>query len=443
MNFYKYLSALVQFLVLLPAAASCYFPARNKMKYTPLKTAALCGAILIPYSFLAALLHSAWNINVNTILLPSLVLFFFLYRLTVTIDLPRVLAIYVGVCAVQTFPAQFACSLDAKLHPTSGVANLSIEAAFFQLILACLIVAAFIYPACKIFPWSVDNMNFPKIWYFITILSLAFLIFNLLSVPRSYSTLHTGRISYLFPLLEICLLTLLIVIYVLFYRGTMMILEYAQLKEHSQLLEMQSHQYRTLQEHMNQTARLRHDFRHSVRLLSSLAEKNDIESIRAHLAEYETRLAETTPACYCSNSALNALFGYYHEMAVSAGIHTDWKIELPDSLTVSELDMAGLFGNLMENAIAGCLEVSDNLRYFCLTAVMQHGNRLYVVSTNSFGGKVRISKDGYRSTKHNGKGTGLISISAIAEKYHGSVRASNSDKEFFVDVVLKISDSIN
>ena len=438
MNIYEYLSVLLQFLVLLPAAASCYFPLKNQMKYTPLKTAAICGTILLSYSLFCAYLHEALQIEVNTILLPSLVLFFFLYKHTITVDLSRTLAVYVGVCAVQTFPAQFAYVLDAYLHPMSGAAYLSTEAAFFQFGLSCLIVLAFIYPACQIFSCAVENLNFPKIWYSTVILSFVFLIFNVLSVPRSYSTLHVGRISYLFPLMEVCALILLIVIYVLFYSGAMMILEHTRLKERSQLLEMQSHQYRTLQEHMNQTARLRHDFRHSVHLLSSLAEKNDIENIRTHLAEYETRLAENTTANYCSNVALNALFGYYHELAVSAGIDTDWKIELPEPLTVSELDMAGLFGNLMENAIAGCLEVSYNLRYFCLTAEIQHGNRLYVVSTNSFSGKVRKWKDGYRSTKHSGKGTGLVSISAIAEKYQGSARASNNDKEFFVDVVLKI-----
>lgn len=231
---------------------------------------------------------------------------------------------------------------------------------------------------------------------------------------------------------------ILTAIYVLFYRGTTVILEHARLKEHTQLLEMQSRQYRALQEHMRQTAGLRHDFRHSVRLLSSLAEKGDIGSIRAHLAGYEARLAENTPVNYCANAALNALFGYYYEMAVSAGIDTDWHIELPEPLPATELDMVSLFGNLMENAIDGCRTAQSGRRYFCLTTQIRHGNRLYIVSTNNFDGKVQKEKDGYRSTKHSGNGIGLTAIAAVAEKYGGSAQASNSDTEFFVDVVLKI-----
>ena len=125
-------------------------------------------------------------------------------------------------------------------------------------------------------------------------------------------------------------------------------------------------------------------------------------------------------------------------MAVSAGINTDWNISLPEPLTVSELDMAALFGNLMENAIAACISVPKEKRYFSLTSEIRHGNSLYIVSTNSFDGSVRKAKDGYHSTKHSGTGTGLVSITAIAEKYGGSAHASNNEQEFFVDVILKL-----
>ena len=92
----------------------------------------------------------------------------------------------------------------------------------------------------------------------------------------------------------------------------------------------------------------------------------------------------------------------------------------------------------MENAIDGCLTIPEGGRYFCLTTENRHGNKLYIVSTNSFDGKVRKGKDGYHSTKHSGNGIGLTAIAAVAEKYGGSAQASNSDTEFYMDVTLKI-----
>lgn len=438
MDINKFLSALLQFLILLPGAVSCYLPAKNRMKYSPAKTAALCLAVILPYSAAAALLCTLFSVNASLLLLTSLVLFFFLYRRTVDLALSCTLAIYVGVCAIETFPIQFSFSFDAILHPTSGAAEFSPEAALFRLGLSALLLAAFVYPATHHFPLAVDRLIFPKIWYSTVALSSVFLIYNTLAVPLSYSTLHAGRMQWLFPLFEAGAFTVLVVIYVLFYRGTNIILEHVELRERTRSFEMQSRQYRTLQEHIRQTARLRHDFRHSVRLLVTLAEKGDTDSIRAHLAEYEVSLLESVPLNYCANAVLNALFGYYHEMAVSAEIRTDWHIELPDPLPFLELDMAALFGNLIENALAGCETAPPEARYFCLTTEVRHGNILYIVSTNSFDGNTRKSRDGYCSTKHSGTGIGLTSIWAISEKYGGSAKASNSDTEFFVDVALKI-----
>lgn len=434
----EWLNVFIQLLVLIPAALSCYYTTKNQMKYTMSRTALICFAAIFPYSVLAALLCSAFHIDANLVFLPSLIGFFFVFRNTVTASLPKCLAIYVGVCAVQTFPAQFAYCFDAFLHPESGAADFSTEAALFQLALSCLIAAAFAWPAIRHFYRMVDLLDHQKIWYSAVALSSVVLIINVACIPQSYSNLHAGRSGRLFPLIEVGMLAILTSIYLLFYYGTSVILEHAKLKEHTHLLEMQSHQFRELQEYMRQTSRLRHDFKHSVHLLSALADKGEYESIRAHLSEYDRRLSENISINYCSNAALNALFGYYHEMANSENIRTNWKIELPEPLTISELDMAALFGNIMENAISACATLPKEERYFNLTAELRHGNSLYVVSTNSFDGNVRKGKDGYHSTKHSGHGTGLISIAAVAEKYGGSAQFSNSDKEFYADVVMKI-----
>lgn len=437
-NTYKWLSILLQLLVLIPSTASCYLSAKNQMKYSPGKTAALCTALLLPYSLVFAALHVLLHIDIYAMLLPSLVVFFFLYRRTVNLDFPRALAIYTGICAIETFPAQFAYSLDAALHPASGAANLSPEGALFHLGLSLLLLAAFSYPATRHFTQTVDTLDAARVWHSTTLLSSLFFFFNILAVPRSYSTLYAGRMKLLFPAFEVVALAVLVTIYLLFYQGANVILEHTALQERTRLLEMQSHQYLALQEYMRQTARLRHDFRHSIRLLASLAERDDIDSIRRHLAEYQVSLEGNAVVNYSKNAALNALFGYYQEAASSAGIETDWHIALPDPLPFPELDMAALFGNLLENAIAGCRTLPPGSRYFCLTAEIRHENRLYVVSTNSFDGNVKKDKAGYRSTRHSGLGTGLASIAAVAEKYGGTAKASNTDRDFFVDVVLKL-----
>lgn len=438
MNFHTWLCALPQFLVLFPAAVLCYFPMKNQMKYTPAKTAALCTAFLLPYSLISALLCVLLQAGMNTLLPPALILFFILYRCTVKTDLARTLATYIGVCALQAFPAQFSYSFDARLNPGSGAAYFSVNAAFFQFGIACLLTAVLFYPAYHHFAWMIDQLDFPKVWYSTAALSLVFLILNALCIPHSYSTLYVGRMFFIFSVVEVGALALLLFLYLIFYHMAVVIMEHARLREQSQLLELQAEQYQALQNHMLQTSRLRHDFKHSIHILSGLTNEGDLESLKAYLKEYEQQPDIGTPVHYCANAALNALFNHYRDMAETAGIHICWQLTIPEPLTVSELDMASLFGNLMENAIAGCLKLPEGKRYFSLSSEVRHGSSLYIVSTNSFDGQTKKDRDSYLSTRHSGKGIGLLSISAVAEKYHGSVRISNSDQEFFVDVMIRV-----
>ncbi len=433
----EWVSILLQFLILVPAALSCYLPVKNQMRFPKGKTIALCCLAAVLFSFIGASITTLWNVALNAVGLPILVLSFFLYRWTVKLDLPRSAAVFIGVCAIETFPVQLGIIADIFFF-RSETENMTLQGCAVLLGSSCLMLAAFTYIARERFSRAVDALDMPIIWYSTVVVSAIFLIVNTLASPASYALIRNSRLRFLYPMFEACAFVVLITVYALFYGVATGITEHEKFEKRSQILEMQAHQIRDLQEHIQQTARLRHDFRHSVHLLSTLADSGDLESIRAHLSEYGQRLAESVPVQYCSNAALNALFGYYREMADSEKIKTDWKIELPEPLTVSELDMAALFGNIMENAIFACTTLPEGERYFNLTAELRHGNNLYIVSTNSFDGKVRKGKNGYCSTKHSGSGTGLISIAAAAEKYGGSVQVSNSDREFFVDVMMKI-----
>lgn len=311
-------------------------------------------------------------------------------------------------------------------------------AALFQFALCCLLAGLLAFPCAKTYSTLVDRLSEPRVWYpFLAVHSILFL-FNLLMIPHSYAVLHTGRVFSSFLILEAVLLVLFLFLHAVFYRVADVVLKHAELTQRSHFLEMQAEQYQTLQNHMRQTRRLRHDFRQSVHILTALAEEGDLPGLQAYLRQYEQRLDAEAPANYCANAALNALFNYYKAMADAQGIQTLWKISLPEPLTISELDMASLLGNLMENAIAGCATAPEGERRFALDLETRQGNFLYIVSTNSFDGRPRTNGGQYLTTKQTGEGLGLLSISAVAEKYQGYARMSHKDTEFFVDVMLKI-----
>ncbi len=92
-----------------------------------------------------------------------------------------------------------------------------------------------------------------------------------------------------------------------------------------------------------------------------------------------------------------------------------------------------------ENALSGCMTVSEKEnRYHCLSVTVKNDVNLYIVSTNSFNGIVRLKHDCYLSTKLSGNGIGIHSMKMIAEKYHGIAKFSHTQDEFYGDIMLQI-----
>ncbi len=432
----RWLSAFFQLSVFAFGIASCYLPISRRLRMSWKKILGLWIAILIPYFLIGSTLYAQFSLPMLFIELPALLGFFFVYWSTIKIDLSRALAIYVGTAAVELFTFPFSCMVDAKLNPDLSAFNLSWQGALVQPICSGLLFLGFSYPAYHYFSSVVDLLNAPKVWFSTVIISLIFFLLNLIVVPYSFKTLFVARVYKIYVIVECAWLITLIAIYILYYYTASFVLKNSLLKEKTQLLEMESKQAQKLQEYIRQTTKLRHDFRHSVRLLSTLAKEEDLVALKEHLAAYETQLEMPSPAQYCQNVALNALFGYYEQMAKEANIRCTWKIALPDPLPFSELDLASLFGNLIENAIHGCEELPDNERYFFLTTEIPHPGELYIVSTNSFNGVIHKIGLKYHSTKSKGLGIGLNSMEATVEKYKGHIKITHDHKEFDVDIFL-------
>ncbi len=434
----SFFAFLPQFLILLPAALLCYLPVKDMLKYSVSELVIMCAAILVPFAVITDFICLVTGIDINWLLIPSFILFFLFYKHTLNIDLSRALCVFAGVCTLMSFPAHYSYAFDAFLYPYSNAADFSMPAGFFQFGVSCLLAAALALPCFKIYSKLLVKLCYPQVWYLLTAVHCIFFLFNILMIPHSYQTLYAGRALYMFIAVEIIMMLLFLFLHVIFYHLADVILKNAELSEQSRMLELQSMQYNNLQNYMQQTRRLRHDFRQSVHILSALAEEGKLPEITAHLREYEQRLNTDVPVNYCSSAALNALFNYYKSLADSENVKTEWHISLPDCLAASELDLTAIFGNLMENAVSGCLTLPEDRRRFALSVELLQGNCLYIVSTNTFDGQTKKNKDGYVSTKKHGEGIGLRSISSVAEKYDGYANVSNSNGEFFVDVMLKL-----
>ena len=112
---------------------------------------------------------------------------------------------------------------------------------------------------------------------------------------------------------------------------------------------------------------------------------------------------------------------------------------MPDELPITDIDLCGMIGNILENAITACRSLEKDKRWIQFTALTLNDAQLCIVATNSFDGNVRQSAGRYLSTHRDGKGTGLLSIASTAAKYGGAAEFSHKNNEFYTDVMIPVA----
>ncbi|EET59662.1 hypothetical protein BRYFOR_08278 [Marvinbryantia formatexigens DSM 14469] len=431
-----YLSKLFQFIALVPASILFFLPVRKQLRYNPIHVCALTVSMFAVASFICAWAAALLNLTLSTFLLPLLPVFFLFYQKTVKTDPARNLCVFFSVCALLSFCSNFSYAFDAWLHPLGKSAGFSYHASLFYCGLSILAVFIAAYPYAHYGSYLIENVELPQIWFTFLPVPIAFLIFNVIAIPHKYSTLHTNNVFHMYIALLIFMMLLMFFIYILFYRISIAFLENANNRERIRFFEMQQSQYLSQKYYMEQTEKLRHDFRQSMRTMEGLASSENWSALKKYLSDYVQTEPSNEVTVWCRNLAVNALLNYYAQYAHQNQIKLNWKISLPETLSVSEPDFCSLLGNLLENAIAGCMTVNPENRLHNLNITVRNQVNLYIVSVNNFDGNVKQKGDRYLSTKKRHLGTGLSSITMTAEQYGGIARFSHTESEFFAEVMM-------
>ena len=106
-----------------------------------------------------------------------------------------------------------------------------------------------------------------------------------------------------------------------------------------------------------------HDQRHHLAQLLQRIENEDFEGAKKYLIEnmhaknYVSELVQ-----YCNNYTINCLLTFYLNMAHKENIHTDCQVYIPEKLNIEEMELGGLYANIIENAIEACRLVEEERR---------------------------------------------------------------------------------
>lgn len=192
---------------------------------------------------------------------------------------------------------------------------------------------------------------------------------------------------------------------------------------------------RELNRAQEQTRRYRHDMRHHLTLLQTLAVEGDMPRIQEYLHTAQSDLEAVTPVRYCENETASLLLSSFDARARQMGVTLKVDAKLPESLPLSETELCGLLSNSLENAITAASQVSENVEKIVVLRATIYQEKLLLSVENPYTGEVPM-KDGLPQASRAGHGYGVRSIAAIAEAHGGQTLFTPKDGVFTLKVML-------
>lgn len=176
----------------------------------------------------------------------------------------------------------------------------------------------------------------------------------------------------------------------------------------------------------------RHDYRHHIQTMKIHAANGEFEDVVKYLDLLDDDLTNVETVVRTGNRMADAILNSKLSLAAESKIKVKARAEIPVSLTVSELDLCIVIGNLLDNAMEACMELPEEERLIRIYMEMK-GSYLYLALTNTAAG---AKQHRFLSTKGEGHGFGIARVDAIVKKYGGYVTRASEDGAFSTEILL-------
>lgn len=181
----------------------------------------------------------------------------------------------------------------------------------------------------------------------------------------------------------------------------------------------------------------RHDYHNHMQTMNAYLSLNQIDEAMSYLSHLEEDLDSIDIAIRTGNVSADAIVSSKVSIAKKNGINVNCKARVPKMLTVSDVDLCTILGNLLDNAIESCTQVESDKRFLRIYIGI-YRKQLYISISNATSEVTRKKIAELVTRKQGEHGFGLRRINRIAEKYDGYVNLKNEPGVFATEVMLPL-----
>ena len=203
-------------------------------------------------------------------------------------------------------------------------------------------------------------------------------------------------------------------------------------KTYLKLVEYQTEQS---EKHLNEVRSIhkelrgyKHDFHHHLQALKGQLEAGEVDRALAYIEQLDNQLMNVDTLLKTGNVSLDAILSAKIAQAKAESIAVTVKANVPDALTISDLELSIIIGNLLDNAIEACRTVTGER--FIRIFISMKGTMLYFSMLNAAGAKKKKTGSLFATHKDGVHGFGLRRAEAILEEHGGWVKYNSEDGAF-------------
>lgn len=196
-------------------------------------------------------------------------------------------------------------------------------------------------------------------------------------------------------------------------------------------------QYREIREIYLDMRGWRHDYHNHLQVMKAQLAAGRTREARQYLDDLEQALDRVDSTVKSGNLMADAILNSKLTLAGKKGIRVNCKAVLPASLSIEDVDLCVLLGNLLDNALEACEKIPPDQRFLRIYMAV-NGSQLYISVQNSAKEELNFNERNYISQKRGRHGLGMKRVKALTDKYDGYLTLANEPGIFAAEATLPL-----
>ena len=177
---------------------------------------------------------------------------------------------------------------------------------------------------------------------------------------------------------------------------------------------------------------LRHDMRHFLQNITSLIENGEKDKAIKYIGEVVNYADKTAVKKYCGNELVNLIISSFEEEIKNNGIELKYRFEIPEQLSISEIDLSSILSNAIENAVNAAKDAEEKL----IDIFISETNGKLLISVKNTFKEMPVMVNGFPTASKEGHGYGTQSIRYTTEKLNGNCHFTVSGNLFVLQIII-------